>query len=118
MSLAPYILVVVTGLLWVLQRPKRDPGFANRNLKVLLSTVKRLSLPGMTLVIPSYRRNKKLAEGLCLNCGYNMFASPVRCPECGVVFGKMKVKRVSPVKKITVFCIAVAVTWLLILRAK
>ncbi|MGH7176479.1 MAG: hypothetical protein ACREJC_03775, partial [Tepidisphaeraceae bacterium] len=29
------------------------------------------------------RREKKIAAGICLRCGYDLRSSPERCPECG-----------------------------------
>ena len=34
-----------------------------------------------------WRRRRKIAAGLCLNCGYDLRASIGRCPECGAVSG-------------------------------
>jgi hypothetical protein len=35
------------------------------------------------------RRKKRIAQGLCINCGYDLRASPERCPECGMVTNRI-----------------------------
>jgi hypothetical protein len=41
------------------------------------------------------RRIQRQLRGLCATCGYNLCASPVRCPECG-----------TPVPRVTIRCSA------------
>ena len=48
-------------------------------------------LIGIGIAIPAYRflyelkKRKAKRQGLCLNCGYDLRATPNQCPECGEV---------------------------------
>jgi hypothetical protein len=41
---------------------------------------------GVVVVMPRVRRHRRIAKGLCPSCGYDIRASPQRCPECGAQF--------------------------------
>lgn len=53
-----------------------------------------LAMPLVTLRawLRKRRQGKRLNNGLCLNCGYDLRASPARCPECGksVPLGRLR----------------------------
>ncbi len=61
-----------------------DPLFETRRLTIPMPLVVLATalLPAIHLARRSSRRNRK-QSGLCANCGYDLRATPQKCPECG-----------------------------------
>ena len=49
-------------------------------------------LPLVTTLIGSVRTRAKASRGLCRKCGYDLRATPERCPECGAVPAKLEAR--------------------------
>ena len=97
-------VAVASGAGWGFRRPSRDPagraeerflGFAYHDLKPgdwihYTGVAFPLWLPALVFIsfpsVISYRRirgDRRRRLGLCPSCGYDLRATPGRCPECG-----------------------------------
>ena len=70
------------------ERRNSYPYGTNRNWQIFTphALVCLIALPMPVLAITRFRRrHKRQRSGACLNCGYDLRATPERCPECGRV---------------------------------
>lgn len=73
-----------------LARDTSRPGFGTLPFRRIIVPMWLPALTTALAVIPlvrRVRREKRRRGGLCLRCGYDLRASPDRCPECGEVPG-------------------------------
>ncbi len=71
---------------WELERKVLADGepFTHVNVHVPHVVLLVILAPGVLWPLLYWRRRRRrVKRGLCLNCGYDLRASPERCPECG-----------------------------------
>jgi hypothetical protein len=75
--------------------------------RLVAYTIRRLAVPYWLLAVvlgllPSarlfavWRRRRRVGHGLCPTCGYDLRATPTRCPECGTVSSNVRAAPDAP----------------------
>jgi hypothetical protein len=72
------LLLCVAVLVWVPWKGPEWGGAVLFAIAVAASAAYRVAL-----VRRGLRRRRREIDGLCLSCGYDLRATPGRCPECG-----------------------------------
>jgi hypothetical protein len=72
------------------QQEMLDSSFLNQSrIAVHLGWLLLLSLPmPIFFVYTRIRKHRRVTAGACVTCGYDLRATPDRCPECGTTTGK------------------------------
>lgn len=75
--------VVKTGLIWL--GPRRVVFVDQIIISALATVIAAAGLVALHFVKRQAIREHRNATGCCVQCGYDLKATPARCPECGTV---------------------------------
>jgi len=67
-----------------------------RHWLILLVSIVIAAFASLPYITIDRRRSWRLKHGLCLKCGYDLRATPDRCPECGTVPPKAAITTHTP----------------------
>jgi hypothetical protein len=77
----PVIVILVYAYRWTMIRPRATN--ADRVIFISACAMTAILVGLSTLVRRGQRFRDRRNAGQCVSCGYDLRASPSRCPECG-----------------------------------